>query len=646
MTHLPNSWTTRWAILGIALGGSACTSVSPIAPATAVLPPVADTSIFAPLTLPPAPSATRLATGAPGPQYWQNRADYDLTATLDTATKTVHGTMALRYTNHSPDTLTVLWIQTEQNRFRDDPAAALGNAAAARTYGDVIEQCTELVEGQPVAVQLEDHKTETKVTLPTPLPPGRTATFHVTWHAVVPAKGTRLHRDGALYLAATWYPRVNVYDDVKGWNIEPYINSEFYLEYGDFTLAVTLPADYIVAATGTLDNPADVLTLTERTRLAQAAHTDTTIPIVTAAELGNGTAHLKQDGMVTWKFHATNVRDAVWAAAPNYQWDATSWHGILAQAYYRPQAAPLWHAVADIERMSLEEYSERWSPYPYPQVSAAEGPLLGDEQPMLSFDAYVGVRDSVELYQIITHETGHNWFPMLVGSNERVHPWMDEGINTFINTFSEARRYPAKGDQTARADHDRALLQKAVRDHHDTRLDVPTDSDSDAYLHAYHGPSGVLQMLRRDVIGPAVFDRGLRLYIQRWADKHPTPQDFYRTMADVAGRNLDWFWREWFYETPNFDQAIDSVTQTRAGQTTQVRVVYGNRGRGVLPLLVRFTFSDSTTREVTYPAEVWRANSTRYTVSYTFSHPVTRIVIDPDHHLVDANHSNNIWTLP
>jgi hypothetical protein len=482
-----------------------------------------------------------------------------------------------------------------------------------------------------------------------PLRPGEAAVFHVAWHFVVPRRPEtksmpmsdlmrasltlRIGRDGRLYQIAQWYPRVNVYDDLKGWNTEPYPGGEFYLEYGDFTLAVTAPADYIIAATGTLDNPGEVLTATQRARLAQAARTDTVIHVITAEELANGSAHPKHNGMMTWKFHAKNVRDAVFAASPDYQWDATHWKGIMVHAYYRPAATHTWSTVADMAKVSVREYSERWSPYPYPQVSVAEGntkgPISGGmEYPMISFDATFG--SPSEVYHLITHEVGHNWFPMMVGSNERVHGWMDEGLDTFINTFSQARRFP---EQLQDAQPEVARPASA-------RLSPLERRQGDEY----NQPAYLLQLLRRDILGPAVFDEAFRTYIRRWAFKHPSPADFFRTMNDVSGRNLDWFWREWFYTIPGFDQAIDSVMQTALGSKTQVVVVYGNRARGVLPLLVRFTFSDSTTQNVLYPADVWRANSTTYIGAYTFPRPVTRIEIDAGHHMIDADQSNNVWT--
>ena len=514
----------RWVVLSTIVGSVACARPTPSA---ASLAPVRDTSIFAPLTLPPTPSGVRLETGAPGPHYWQNQADYDLTATLDTLTGTLHGAMVLRYTNHSPQTLGVLWLQLEQNRYRPRAPRPDTSVNPVAPLGDVIEQCTQVIRGRPIAVSLEDHRTEAKLTLAQPLAPGATATLAVRWHFRVPTDVFgRMGRVNALYAIGQWYPRVNVYDDVKGWNLEPYLdgNGEFYLEYGEFTLRVTVPAHYIVAATGTLENPAEILTPTERTRLAQALHADTIIHVVTAAELTNGTAFRTDTGLVTWRFHATHVRDMVFAASPEYQWDATHWHAILVQSYYLPDGADVWHAAADMAQRSIQEYSERWVPYPYPQISVVQSPITGGmEYPMISFN---GV-EAYNAYFILTHEVGHNWFPMLVGSNERVHAWMDEGLNMFINTFSMARWPLRESDKTIQSDEARAMIEAQVTAHADARIEIPADSvpdDGDFKYVAYYKPAGVLQLLRRDVLGPARFDNAFRTYIRRWAYKHPTPR--------------------------------------------------------------------------------------------------------------------------
>lgn len=616
---------------------------------------VGDTSIFAPLEL-PTPNVYRSGSGAPGPKYWQNRADYDIKASLDTGTKTLRGSLRFRYMNNSPDTLRFIWMQMEQNAFKDKSLNSYifpqDSRFGARGFegGDIVERFDQLVGAKRVAVKRRPNETVMKIDLAEPLAPGKSASFDIAWHFVVPEHGAdRMGREDSLYELAQWYPRVNVYDDVRGWNTEPYLGQgEFYLEYGDYTVELTVPAGYVVASTGTLTNPREVLTPDEIARLAQAAKSATPVHIVTEAENRSGASRPRSTGTFTWKFVAKNVRDVAWAASPDYIWDASSWSGILAQAFYRPSAVDPWVDAADQTRMSIQEYSERWYRYPWPQMSAVEGPISGMEYPMLIMESKSN--DKYALYNVVTHEAGHNWFPMLVGSNERVYMWQDEGFNTFINTFSEARRYPDHGDQMARALQERQLIEQVMQRDLDGPIDVAADRINPQLLGiaAYVKPSVGLQLLRQEIMGPDAFDDAFRAYIQRWAFKHPTPSDFYRTMEDVGGKRLDFFWREWFKQNPHFDQAIDTVITARAADGAQhVTVVYGNRARGVLPIHARFTFSDGSVENYDYPAEVWSTNTTHYVRQYSFTgKTLTRIELDPDKRLLDVDRTNNIWTAP
>ena len=612
----------------------------------------ADTSVFAPLDVYPQPNQFRAGSGAPGRAYWQNRADYTLSATLDTATKTLRGTMRLRYRNNSPDTLRYVWMQTEQNAFRGNSLNSYyypaGSRFGARGFegGDVIEHFNQVIASRAVPLQTRVQETETKVMLAEPLVPGGTATFDVAWHFLIPEHGAdRMGRDGALYEIAQWYPRINVYDDVRGWNTEPYLGQgEFYEDYGSYDMSVTLPAGYIVAGTGMLTNAGEVLTPAQITRLAQARTSATPVHIVTQAELRSGAARPRATGMMTWRFHADNVRDAVWAASPEYIWDASGWKGKLAMAYYRPSAVDPWADAADQARMSIIEYSERWFEYPWPQISAVEGPISGMEYPMVAMEAHSD--DKYDLYNVVTHEIGHMWFPMIVGSNERVHMWQDEGFNTFINTFAEARRYPEKGDQMARALAERQQVEQLMARNFDITVEQMPDRIEPRLLGvaAYVKPSVGLQLLRQEILGPEVFDDAFRTYIQRWAFRHPTPADFYRTMEDASGRRLDWFFREWFVTNARFDQAVDSVAARQNGSVQEVSVAFANRARGVLPLRARFTFSDGSARDFVYPAEVWATNARRYVRTYQFEgKTLARIDIDPDKRLVDFDRANNTW---
>ncbi len=644
----------------------AAVTAAPLAAQAPAAPPkfdktgVADTSIFAPMLF-GTPSGTRTASGAPGARYWQNRADYDIKTTLDTTTKSVSADETLRYTNNSPDTLTFVWLQTEQNAFRANSLNGYifpeNSRFGARGFQggytfSRIEQVMPAAGGaKPArkALVTRENETMTKVNLAEPLAPGRTAVIEMAYKFPVPEHGAdRMGRDGSLYEIAQWYPRVAVYDEIRGWNIEPYLGQgEFYLEYGDFSLAITVPAGYIVASTGALENAKEVLPPPMVARLAEAAKSDKVVRIITAEELASGAARPKHDGTITWKFKAKNVRDAVWAAAPDYQWDASSYKGAYAFAYYRPNAAKLWQDAADMSRMSIQEYSERWFPYPWPHISAIEGPISGMEYPMIAMEDQS--RTAQELYNVVTHEIGHMWFPMIVGSNERVYMWQDEGFNTFINTFSEARRFPAEGDQMRRALGERSMIEGLMRANRDEPINVGPDRINPMFLgfQAYVKPSVGLQLLRQEILGPEAFDDAFRTYTARWAFKHPTPADFFRTMEDASGRRLDWFWREWFIENPHFDQAFDDVRVNTRGDTTTVDVAYANRARGVLPIRARFTLSDGTTQDFNYPAEVWSTNTVQYRRQYKFAgkKPV-KIELDPEHRLVDTDRSNNVWNAP
>jgi hypothetical protein len=614
-----------------------------------------DTSLFAPLNL-PVGNVYRSGGGSPGPKYWQQRADYDLRGTLDTATKSLRGEMTLRYTNNSPDTLRFVWFQVEQNAFQNGSLNSYVFPAqsrfGARNFegGDAIDRFDQVSGpargGKSVALKTRVEGTVMKADLATPLAPGQSTTFDVAWHFNIPEHGAdRMGRDGALFELAQWYPRLCVYDDLRGWNTEPYLGQgEFYLEYGDINLSVTVPAGYIVAATGTLQNPAEVLTHDEIARLAQAAKSDTPIHIVTQDELKSGAARPKKAGMLTWRFSAHNVRDAVWAASPDYMWDASSWQGHMAYGYYRPSAIEPWKDAADMSRMSIMEYSERWFQYPYPQISAVEGPISGMEYPMLAMEDKNP--EKFALYNVITHEIGHMWYPMIVGSNERMHMWQDEGFNTFINYFSEARRFPEKGTYAQRIASDRNVVEQYMQHNVDVPLEIQPDRIEPQLLgeNAYVKTAVGLGQLRDEILGPAAFDDAFREYTRRWAFKHPDPADFFKTMENVSGKRLDWFFREWFLENEHFDVAIDTVAQKQVGDIDSVGVVFRNRARGVLPIRVRFTFNDGTTQDFNYPAEVWSTDEQTYDRVYEFKgKKIAKVELDPEKRVVDIDRSNNVW---
>ncbi len=625
--------------------------------------PAADTGIFSPLALPPA-NDLRRASGAPGPKYWQQRADYDIKATLDTAAPRLDGTVTIRYTNNSPDTLRHVWMQLDQNLFKKGSVGSLLNAQESRFGGAgfdggfQIKSFTQSLESglrpsrgkvgqlapRPVPVKTRVDDTMMEVELAFPLAPGSTTIFDLTYGFVIPEHGAdRMGHDGPLFELAQWYPRMCVYDDVNGWNTLQYLGQgEFYLEYGDFNYEVTLPAGYIVAGTGMVQNPLEVYTATQRARLAAAVKSDTITPIITRAELASGAARPRTTGTLTWRFKAQNVRDVAWAASPEYLWDASGWQGILANAYYRPSAIDTWKDGADMARASIQEYSTRWLRYPYPQISAVEGPVSGMEYPMVAMEAKDNSKEG--LYSVITHEIGHMWYPMVVGSDERRYAWMDEGFNTFINIYSE-EGYFKRDDSRRRIGEGRFAM---ANDQAPTAQPIMTyanrfRTEGNLGALAYIKPGLGLYVLRNKILGAETFDAAFREYTRRWAFKHPQPADFFRTMEDVSGRDLDWFWRGWFFTTAALDQAVDSVAQQPdEGGKTQVRVYLRNAGQQVMPVELRLTFADNTTQLYKFPVEIWYKGD-KYTAVITADKQVLAATVNPDGQFPDFIPGNNGW---
>ena len=640
-----------------------------VPPAPTMRAPVADTGVFSPLAL-PEPNAAHRPDGAPGTGYWQQRVDYSIRATLDTTAKRLAGSETIRYTNNSPDTLRYVWMQLDQNLFKPGSTGSLLFASATRFAGGGfpggfdISSITQSPDaamphagakrgaaarrpaptaraGAPLRTRVDD--TMLYVELATPLAPGASTRFDIAYSFNIPEHGAdRMGREGALYELAQWYPRMAVYDDIHGWNTVQYLGQgEFYLEYGDIDYEVTVPAGYIVAGTGVLQNPAEVLTPTIRARLAAAANSDTTVHVITAEEAASGSARpAGARGTLTWKFRAERVRDCAWAAAPNYQWDASGYHGAIAQAYYRPAASGTWKDAAKMSRFSIKEYSERWFAYPYPQISAVEGPVSGMEYPMVAMESSSETLEG--LYNVVTHEIGHMWYPMIVGSDERRYAWMDEGFNTFINTFSE-EAYWKRDDGRQRKGEARFVVRL---DQTPTAQPIMTPAnrykdDGNLGSLAYVKPSIMLLALRNKVLGGETFDAAFREYTRRWAFKHPQPEDFFRTMEDVSGRDLSWFWRSFFFTTATLDQAVEAVkSQADSSGHATTDVTIRNLGAAVMPVELEVTFNDGTTQLYKYPVEVWYGGD-RYVAHLQTAKPVVSARVNPDGNFPDLNPANN-----
>jgi hypothetical protein len=619
----------------------------PVAPAPPAAP---DSGPFRPLEL-PAPTAVRAASGAPGLGYWQQQPDYRIAVTLDTAANAIVGIATIRYRNRSPDTLPYLWLQLDQNAYRPERRTMLADSArgakpAGFPGGYRIEAVTQRVMRATRILDPTTDGTMMRVPLAAALLPGDSADLDVRYRFAIPENGSdRIGRErlasGWLYAIGQWFPRVAVYDDVSGWNTDQYRGQgEFYLEYGDIEYAVTVPRTFIVIGSGELLNPVDVLTTDQQNRLALARASDTAVAIVAPSEAGNAATTRPPwapgtPATLTWRFRARNVRDVAWAASPAFEWQASGWRGVLLQTAYPPEATPDWRSAMRVVRQTVRDYSTHWVRYPYPVLTSVAAPLnSGMEYPMIDFDPlqYAGIA----LERVVLHETGHQWMPIVVGSNERRHAWMDEGFDTFMNWVGIGRKPTGNGDGAARLQPS-GRRPGPIAQHADSVAPAVYDAV------AYDGPDEGLELLRYEILDDSLaFDRGFRAYINRWAFKHPTPADFFRTMNDQLGADYSWFWRWWFYDTSVLDLGVDSARTTTgaAGRTAQVFLSSAGHVPMVVPLT--FTFADGTTQQVKLPADVWRAGA-RIAVTRNVPKDIAQIEIDAKHNLPDVRRENNIW---
>jgi hypothetical protein len=592
----------------------------------------------------PAPNVYRSGAGEPGPGYWQQRVDYAIEVALDPATHLVTGSETITYANHSPDTLTFLWIQLDQNLFAPGSRGSQvfpqeGRFGGAGFVGGfTIESVTS--DGAPLAHRVED--TLMRVDLARPLPPGGTTTLAIDWRFTVPPSGAdRMGRDGDLHLLAQWYPRLAVYDDVNGWNTLPYLGQgEFYLEYGDFDVAITVPAAWLVAATGKLQNPDEVLTAAQRERLARARQGGDVVQVVTEAELADPASFRpRTEGTLTWRFRAESARDFSWAASPELLWDATAWQNVLTMAFYRPTAPESWREAAAMTRHSIGYYSELLTPYPYPVASAVEGPVYGMEYPMIVFVGPVPDREG--LFDVIDHEWGHMWFPMVVGSDERRYAWMDEGVVSFIGQLSKKAFFPESRPQLQSVAEYATAINMFREQPIATQADL-FDSELALGIGAYVKPSVMLNALRA-IAGEDVFDRALADYVRVWAYKHPQPADFFRFMEDRIGFDLGPFWHGWIYTTETSDFAILGVDQRELDGRVEVVVTVDMRGDLVMPAVVEARTAEGAGTRVTIPAQAFYGTD-RATATLELPSRASRIWVNALPDFGDINPQNNTWT--
>ncbi|MES2129326.1 MAG: M1 family metallopeptidase [Pseudomonadota bacterium] len=555
----------------------------------------------------PTPNTIRTASGAPGHAYWQQRADYTIRATLDEAKRAITGFETITYHNNSPDTLNYLWVQLDQNIYRKDSDAVRASTVASREAwaraksdedGMKFEGMRSILEsrsfdggfdikavkgadGQPLKFTI--NRTMMRIDLPQPLKPGVRVAFSVEWHYNINEQKVLGGRSGYekfdedkndLFEIAQWFPRMAAYYDVMGWQHKQFLGSgEFTLEFGDYDVQLTVPADHIIASTGELQNPDAVLTASQRARLKQARTASKPVIIVTQKE-AEAAEKAHASSTKTWHFKAKNVRDFAWAASRKFIWDAQGYKkggtDMLAMSFYPKEGNPLWEKYSTQAIIhTVEQYNKYSLDFPYPVAISVNGPVGGMEYPMISFNGPRPTKDKKTgeltyskrtkygLIGVVIHEVGHNYFPMIVNSDERQWTWMDEGLNTFVQYLAEQaweEDFPApRGDP------------RRIADYMKSRNQVPIMTNSESLVqfgnNAYAKPAAALNVLRETILGRELFDFAFREYAQRWKFKRPTPADFFRTMEDASGTDLDWFWRGWFYTTDAVDISIDGITE-------------------------------------------------------------------------------------
>ncbi len=611
----------------------------------------------------PVGPATRTAGGAPAATYWQNRADYRLAATLDEQAARLAATATITYTNNSPDALPFVWLQLDQNLFRPNSRGAATTPVTGRNRsgqpgfrgGDSLQTVRLTLHEKSMNAAYRVSDTRLQIFLPEPLRPhGDELLLTIAYTFTIPSSGAgRMghspSKNGEIFELGQWYPRMAVYDDLEGWNTLPYRLSEFYLEYGDFDYTLNVPASYLVGGSGELVNPSEVLTATQRRRLAQAANSDQTVLVRTPAEVMEASSRPRgQNDRLVWHFRCRQARDVAWAASAAFVWDAArlrlpSQRPALAMSLYPAAAAAdsAWGRTTEYAKHSLEYYSRQWLEYPYPVATSVAGGAGAVEYPGLVFSSARFAR--ADLWHWTNHNFGHTIFPVVVGSNERKYSWMDEGFDAFLNLLSTRQFH--HGEYLPAADTAR-LFRELLAGMLDPRTNPPaTVSDEMAYDWEFSWrtkPAYGLLLLRQEILGPACFDYALRTYIRRWTYKHPAPRDFFQTMSETSGEDLTWFWHEWFYENWLLDQAVTGVAYVNQDPAQGALITLANNGQAALPVTVVVQEANGTTRRVRLPVEIWQRGGT-WTFRYHSTSPLTTVVLDPTNVLPDVNRPNNTW---
>jgi hypothetical protein len=692
----------------------------------------------------PTPNSYRSASGAPGENYWQQRADYDIDVDLNEDTQLITGRETITYFNNAPEVMRYVWLQldqnnlsngnmtdkTETNRVRDSiPIKYFPLASDTYEYdgGFKIKSVKDAATGKDLSYTI--NFTMMRVDLPTTLKTGEKYSFKIEWSYVEKDRMKFSERGGyeffpedgnALYTIAQWFPRMCVFDDYEGWQNKQFLGQgEFALVFGNYRVRITVPSDYIVGASGMLQNPKDVLTKQQIDRFEKAKKTfDAPVFIVTEDEAKKAEKS-RSKKKSTWDFYAENVRDFAFAASRKFIWDAMAVKvgdkTPLAQSLYSKEGNPLWAKESTKAiKNTLEVYSERTFDYPYPTAYSVHTANQGMEYPMICFnggrpkaDGTYSQRTYEGMVGVIIHEVGHNFFPMIVNSDERQWSWMDEGLNSFLERETKRERYP---DVNINWGSPKGLSGYMRGDKNMMRPIMWQSDDipgGDFGPNAYGKPAAALTLLRETVMEPELFDKAFKEYAQRWAFKHPKPADFFRTMEDASAVDLDWFWRGWFYTVDNVDVELDEVkwfkvkAQTKDVENKNVKTQKGdlaansnkgkatdfsngaqeftmintpdnfygefknrlndndvrqkldeknlyeisikNNGGLVTPVIIEWTFADGSKEIEKLPAEIWRLNEKEVKKVFVKEKEVTRVVIDPTGETGEVNANDNVF---
>ncbi|MFI5139634.1 MAG: M1 family metallopeptidase [Sphingobacteriales bacterium] len=606
----------------------------------------------------------RAANGEPGPKYWQNRADYQLAASLNDEINEITGSEVLTYTNNSPQKLGYLWMNLEQNLFRlDSRGTAIVPLSGSRNWGRgqlfdagyKIRSIKLAGKGDDAELKFLVSDTRMQVFLPKEVAAnGGQVKLKIEYSFISPDYGSdrmgiQATKNGKIFQVAQWYPRMCVYDDIYGWNTIPYTGpGEFYLEYGDFDLKITAPAKDIVLGSGELMNPQDVYTPEQLKRWEQAKNSETTVVIRSAAEVTDPASRPTGKKELTWHFIIKNARDASWAASSAFIVDAAKMNlpggkpSIAISAYpVESDGNDAWGRSTEYVKKSIEYNSAKWFEFPYPAATAVAGIVGGMEYPGIVFCGYKA--KGVRLWSVNDHEFGHTWFPMIVGSNERLYGWMDEGFNTFINTLSTADFNNGEYKSKRPADMHR-IATFFTPPGLEPMMSQPANlRERNTGTLLYSKPSAGLVLLREQILGPERFDFAFKTYIDKWAFKHPTPDDFFRTIENAAGENLQWFWRGWFMNNWRLDVAVREVKYVDNDPAKGALITIDNLEKMAMPVILEIKTVSGKTDRVKLPVEIWERNST-WTFKYPSTEELQSVTYDPDKVLPDFNPDNNVWS--